>query len=81
MSETETGGPAYPPLHNPKHHESDTALRDWVAGKCLAQAFGRGNEILHKFKGETFEEALARHWLDVAKASFVAADAFLEARK
>ena len=36
MSETETGGPAFPPMHNPITHHSGMTLRDWFAGQALA---------------------------------------------
>lgn len=30
------GGPAFPPFHDPKNHESGMTLRDWFAGQALA---------------------------------------------
>lgn len=34
--ERETGGPAFPPVHDPKNHESGMTLRDWFAGQAMA---------------------------------------------
>ena len=35
MSKTDTGGPAFPPVHDPMKHESGMTLRDWFAGQEL----------------------------------------------
>ena len=39
MSETETGGPAFPPMHNPSTHHSGMTLRDWFAGQALTNPY------------------------------------------
>jgi len=89
-----TGGPAFPHTgtgvvakwagmeqRGPKQFPGMT-LRDWVAGKCLASAFGDGgNQAQDVAPGETEDEALRRHWGSVAAAAFVAADAFIAARE
>jgi len=41
MSHDNTGGPAFPPHHDPKHHPSGMALRDWFAGQALAMVMRR----------------------------------------
>lgn len=57
------------------------SLRDWVAGLCIAAAFGDGeNEALQTQEGESVADALTRHWEGVAQAAFCAADAFIKVR-
>ena len=36
-----TGGPAYPPHHDPKRHPRGMTLRDWFAGQALAMVMMR----------------------------------------
>ena len=36
MTQKKTGGPAFPPTHDPNTHESGMTLRDWFAGQALA---------------------------------------------
>ncbi len=37
MADTKkTGGPAFPPMHNPDTHASGMTLRDWFAGQWIA---------------------------------------------
>jgi hypothetical protein len=36
-----TGGPAYPPHHDPKDHPSGMTLRDWFAWQALAMVMMR----------------------------------------
>lgn len=31
-----TGGPAFPPTHDPRNHPSGMTLRQWYAGQALA---------------------------------------------
>lgn len=35
MSKEDNGGPAFPPVHDPKNHPSGMTLRDWFAGQAL----------------------------------------------
>ena len=42
MSDSDnTGGPAYPPHHDPNRHPSGMTLRDWFAGQALAMVMRR----------------------------------------
>ena len=34
------GGPAYPPFHDPKNHNSGMSLRDYFAGQVIASVKG-----------------------------------------
>lgn len=34
--EIKTGGPAFPPHHNPTTHPSGMTLRDWFAGQAMS---------------------------------------------
>jgi hypothetical protein len=88
MSETETGGPAYPPLHNPKHHESGMTLRDWFAGQALPQAVedygtpgisGRDNHGNRITPYST--KAVGTREQIIARQAYIYADAMIEARK
>ena len=58
-------------------------LRDWYAGQFLAGA-ATANEPL-AFRGNPSQDevdaALRSHWDDVSRAAFIAADAFISARK
>jgi hypothetical protein len=36
-----TGGPAFPPHHDPKRHPSGMTLRDWFAAHALAMVMKR----------------------------------------
>lgn len=70
MSETKDGGPAFPPFHNPKNHESGMTLRDYAAVQFMAAQIQQGSvKIAYGF----FEDA--------AHYAFKAADAFLAARE
>lgn len=40
MRGRDTGGPAFPPVHDPMKHESGMTLRDWFAGQHIAGTFG-----------------------------------------
>ena len=88
-SDIKDGGPAFPTMFEggqnngeSPYFEKGMALRDWIAGQCVAAAFGDGgNESLRTEEGETVDEATARHWGGVAKAAYIAADAMLAARK
>jgi hypothetical protein len=86
------GGPAFSGgLFEPQHGGSNDrepwnagmSLRDWFAGQFLAGA-STSNEAL-PLRGEPspeqVDEALREHWSNVAHAAFVAADAFIAARK
>ena len=39
MTKPYDGGPAFPPMHDPKTHESGMSLRDWFAGMALSNAY------------------------------------------
>lgn len=80
--EINDGGPAFP-LKEPLTSDSEgMSLRDWVAGQCIAAAFGDGqNEALHIQDGKSVADAVRRHWAGVAGAAFVAADAMIAARE
>ena len=36
MTQDNTGGPAFPPFHNPKDRDAGMTLRDYFAGQALA---------------------------------------------
>lgn len=38
MTDANNGGPAFPPFHDPKNHDSGMTLRDYFAGQALANA-------------------------------------------
>jgi hypothetical protein len=52
------------------------SLRAWVMGQCMAAAFACDTE-LHFNDGETYDQARARHWRQVAEAAAIAADAVI----
>ena len=64
-----TGGPAFPPMHDPEHHASGMTLRDYFAAKAM-QGF--------------FERLRATQYVphdQVAHDAYAMADAMLKARK
>ncbi|PZP56671.1 MAG: hypothetical protein DI604_35360 [Delftia acidovorans] len=79
------GGSAFPVAVQPDFQfaHDGMSLRDWYAGQFLAGA-STSNEAL-PIRGdpspEQVDEALRAHWSDVAHAAFIAADAFIAARK
>jgi hypothetical protein len=43
MTQTpDNGGPAFPPFHDPKNHDSGMTLRDWFAGQALVGLLSAG---------------------------------------
>ena len=72
MSNTNTGGPAFPHETNSMTHSGMT-LRDYFAAKAM-QGFVM-DDALHK------EASTAKEWLEsIADASYEMADAMLKAR-
>lgn len=69
MSDDKTGGPAFPPFHNPKDHDSGMTLRDWFAGQALMGIASIQAEGFSLCEG------------DAAKWAYTYADAMIEARK
>lgn len=70
MNKTVTGGPAFPPMHDPNTHVFGMTLRDYFAAKELTTA-NRGISYLH----DPVEcKRIAGH-------CYLMADAMLEARK
>lgn len=87
-SKIDDGGPAFARYaaehgHGGHFEQDGMSLRDWFAGQFLAGA-ATSNEPL-AFRGNPSQEevdaALRSHWDDVARAAFIAADAFIAARK
>ncbi|MND54131.1 hypothetical protein D3C87_908300 [compost metagenome] len=82
------GGPAFQvfrqhALGRVEHENNGMSLRDWFAGQFLAGA-ATSNEPLSvrgNASPEEIDAALRAHWSDVAHAAFIAADAFIAARK
>jgi hypothetical protein len=54
-------------------------FRNWVAGQCIAAAFGGDGVVITREDGETADDALKRYWAAVAHAAAIAADAMVEA--
>ena len=70
MSDSDnTGGPAYPPHHDPKRHPSGMTLRDWFAGQALAMVMWR------------FERDCDPAPDDIATQAYFIADAMLSERQ
>ena len=84
----EDGGPAFARSaseygHGGHYEQDGMSLRDWFAGQFLAGA-STSNEPLSvrgNASQEEIDAALRAHWSDVAHAAFIAADAFIAARK
>lgn len=70
MSNKKTGGPAFPPMHNPDTHESGMTLRDYFAAKAM-QSMVR----LHML------DKIEYHQRSVAEQAYRMADTMLEARE
>ena len=69
---TETGGPAFPPTHDPNTHEFGMTLRDYFAAKAMEGILASNTEHEH-------EDA---HIFDaIAEASYKQADAMLKRRQ
>jgi hypothetical protein len=78
------GGPAFPRAAFESDNIIDEgvrgmSLRAWVMGQCVAAAFACDTE-LHLNDGETYDQARARHWRQVAEAAAIAADAVIAER-
>jgi hypothetical protein len=73
------GGPAFP-QDSDQYGPQGMSLRDWIAGQCMAAAFGGDNSVrLDRRKDETIEDAMRRYWSGVAEAAVIAADAMIAA--
>ncbi|MFP5078265.1 Arc family DNA-binding protein [Rhizobium sp. YIM 134829] len=57
------------------------ALRDRFAFEAFVGSWNREAAPLRCNDGETVEDALKRYWAGVARTAYIAADAFLAARK
>lgn len=66
---TETGGPAFPPMHDPNTHEFGMTLRDYFAASFIAS----GVVFKNLSSGSTTDE--------VAAQAYALADAMLKARQ
>jgi hypothetical protein len=64
-----TGGPAYPPHHDPKHHPSGMTLRDYFAGQALAIDMARSDNAYRPTLNE------------IATIAYLVADAMIAARQ
>jgi hypothetical protein len=53
------------------------SLRAWVMGQCVAASFGANNEGLYIGPDETPEQAMQKHWADIARGAAIAADAMI----
>ena len=71
MSERE-GGPAFPPTHDPRTHDSGMTLRDYFAGQALAAAASASWSDKVAVDGNAETAAI---W------AYAYADAMMEARK
>lgn len=69
MTTKDTGGPAFPPMHDPNTHESGMSLRDWFAGKALMGMMASRNPTSPRF-----------HPADDAAYVYAVADALLAER-
>lgn len=69
----DTSGPAFPPLHDPKSHQSGMTLRDYFAGQALPSVI-TALQYSEPKGGETWHQMIARE-------AYSAADAMIEARK
>ena len=64
-----TGGPAFPPHHDPNRHPSGMTLRDWFAGQSLAMVMKR------------FERDCDPAPADIATLAYLMADAMIAERQ
>ena len=64
-----TGGPAFPPHHDPNRHPSGMALRDWFAGQALAIVMAR------------FDSPYRPTLDDIATLAYLMADAMIAERQ
>ena len=74
MNKEDSVGCAFPPVHDPKTHESGMSLRDYFAAKAL-------QGLLSDPDTGPEDENLDAFIKDAAVASYQYADAMLEARK
>lgn len=70
MSKGNTGGPAFPPMHDPETHASGMTLRDYFAAKSLPMV---NMNNFSTMSGESRPEYIARQ-------AYVIADAMLRKR-
>jgi hypothetical protein len=56
-------------------------LRDYFAGQCLAGAWVGPGDPVEPIDGMDEDDAIFAHWLNVAKAAYIAADAMIKARQ
>lgn len=68
MSKIETGGPAFPPMHDPETHPSGATLRDYFAAAAMQGMVAQSESGGWPAEG-------------IAKAAYRQADAMLAARK
>lgn len=80
---SDDGGPAYPHGYSAQANSTPgMSLRDWFAGQALNGAWAGGNnDSIQLAEGQTVDDAIFAHWLDVARCAYIAADAMLAARK
>ena len=64
-----TGGPAYPPHHDPNRHPSGMTLRDWFAGQALAIDMARSDSAYRPTLNE------------IATIAYLVADAMIAERQ
>jgi hypothetical protein len=72
MNNKETGGPAFPPMHNPNTHVFGMTLRDYFAAHVavgMMSEYWNGNHL----QDPTF--------VDIAQQAYALADAMLKARE
>ena len=67
MNRTDTGGPAFPPFHDPNTHTYGMTLRDYFAGQAMNAL------ILERADWKYAPETLAKY-------AYAQADAMLKAR-
>lgn len=75
MSKENNGGPAFPPVHDPKKHPSGMMLRDYFAAKAMQGLMGVYWDVSAKYKNGS---DLVKCQVETA---YEYADAMLEARK
>ena len=69
-----TGGPAFPPHHDPRRHPSGMTLRDYFAGQALPTILAA---LIAKPAHETAPFTQEERAAGVARASYEIADAML----
>jgi hypothetical protein len=68
MSNTNNGGPAFPPMHDPDTHASGMTLRDYFAAQVAGSAYDSSLKPPYSFDAQ-------------AKYAYMLADAMLKARE